>query len=278
MLVDAKIEGMKELNGAELAGFIKERQARQVRNLRQAHKIAPKLAIVQTKDDPVINNYVGLKKRYAADIFIEVEEHLVPQEKAAETIEALNNDSAVHGIIVQLPLEDVSETDKLINLVAAEKDVDALGEKATFDPATPMAINWLLAGYNVALEHKNIVIVGKGKLVGAPLAKMWQASGLGVEILDAKTPEADFLQAVKNAQIIVTGTGVPGVIKSEMVAPNTVVVDAGVATEEGKLVGDLADDVRGRDDLVITPQKGGVGPLTVCALFDNVIRAARQTI
>lgn len=269
---------MKELNGAELAGFIKERQARQVRNLCQKHKIRPKLAIVQTKDDPVINNYVSLKKRYAGDILIEVEEFLVPQGKAAETIKTLNGDLAVHGIIVQLPLEDVSETDALTNLVAAEKDVDALGEKAVFDPATPMAINWLLAGYNIELTNKNIVIVGQGKLVGAPLAKMWRDSGLQVEVLNAKTPEADFLNAIQNAQIIVTGTGVPGVIKSEMVSPDTVIVDAGVATEEGKLVGDLADEVRQRDDITMTPQKGGVGPLTVCALFDNVIRAARQKI
>lgn len=269
---------MKELNGAELAGYIKERQAKQVRNLRQAHKIAPKLAIVQTKDDPVINNYVGLKKRYAADILIEVEQFLIPQTEAVATIEKLNADAAVHGIIMQLPLENVAETDELLNLVAPEKDVDALGKNAIFDPATPMAINWLLAGYNIELEHKKIAIVGQGKLVGAPLSKMWRNSGLEPEMVTEDTPEAEFLQKMQSAQIIVTGTGVPGLITKDMVSPGAVIIDAGVASEAGKLVGDLADDVRQRDDITLTPQKGGVGPLTVCALFDNVIRAARERI
>lgn len=267
---------MKELNGAELADYIKARQAKQVRGLRQTSHVAPKLTIVQTNDNPVINSYVALKKRYAADILIEVEQFLIPQAEAAETIGKLSADQAVHGIIVQLPLEDTSQTDELLNLVAPEKDVDALGQRAIFDPATPMAISWLLAGYNVALENKDIVIVGRGKLVGAPLAKMWQNSGLKVEVLDAQTPEAEFLQKMQAAEVIVTGTGVPGLIKSNMIAPGAVVIDAGVATEGGKLVGDLAEDVRQRDDITITPPKGGVGPLTVCALFDNVIRAARQ--
>lgn len=266
---------MKILSGLELAGYIKERQAKQVRGLRQAWHIVPKLAIVQTKDDPVINNYVSLKKRYAADILAEVEQFLIPQDQAAETIKKLNNDPKVHGIIIQLPLADTSQTDELLNLVAPEKDVDALGKNAAFDPATAMAINWLLAGYNVQLQNKKIVLVGRGKLVGAPLAKMWQNSDLSVEVLDAKTPEAEFLQKVRGADVIVTGTGVPGLIKNDMIAPGAVVVDAGVATEGGKLVGDIADDVRARDDITITPPKGGVGPLTVTALFDNVIRAAR---
>lgn len=267
---------MKLLSGLELAEYIKERQAKQVRALRQAHHIVPKLAIVQTDDNPVINSYVSLKKRYAADILAEVEQFLIPQEKAAETIEQLNSNGAVHGIIVQLPLADVSETDLLINMVDPRKDVDALGASAEFDPATATAINWLLAGYIVMLEHKKIVLVGQGRLVGAPLLKMWRDSGLSVEVVDLHTPEAEFLQKIRSAEVIVTGTGVPGLIKSDMIAPGTVVVDAGVATEGGKLVGDLADDVRERDDVTITPAKGGVGPLTVCALFDNVIRAARR--
>lgn len=267
---------MKLLSGLELAGYIKERQAKQVRGLRQAWHTIPKLAIVQTKDDPVINNYVNLKKRYAGDIEAEVEQFLLPQSQATAAIERLNEDAAVHGIIVQLPLAEPSQTDELLNLVSPEKDVDALGERATFDPATAVAINWLLAGYNIQLQHKNIVLVGRGKLVGAPLTKMWQNSGLALDILDAKTPEAEFLQKIRHAEVIVAGTGVPGLLTSDMIAPGTVVVDAGVAAEGGKLVGDIADDVRERDDIIITPAKGGVGPLTVTALFDNVIRAARQ--
>jgi len=267
---------MKLLNGRELAGYIKERQARQVRALRQAWHVVPKLAIVQTKNDPVINSYITLKKRYADDVLIELEHYLVKQAEVSKLLNELNKNKAVHGIIIQLPLEDPTETSTLVNLVAPEKDVDALGEKASFDPATPVAINWLLAGYNVELTGKQIVLVGRGTLVGAPLERLWRQSGLEPTVIDAHTPEAEFLQTIKAADIIVAATGSAGVITSAMIKPGAVVVDAGVATEAGKLVGDLAADVRQRDDITVTPEKGGVGPLTVCALFDNVIQAARR--
>jgi len=139
-----------------------------------------------------------------------------------------------------------------------------------------MAINWLLAGYNVDLANKNIVMVGHGRLVGAPLTRMWRDSGLQVTVVDRSTP--DIAQVVQQADVVVTAVGVPGLIKSSMLRPDTVVVDAAVASEDGKLVGDLEPAIRERHDLTITPEKGGVGPLTVSALFENVIRAARSTL
>lgn len=267
---------MKSLNGRELADFIKERQAQQVRALRQAHNIKPRLAIVQTKADPVISSYVGLKRRYADDILIELDHHLVAQADALATIERLNADPQVHGIIIQLPLADQAATDQLLQAVKASKDVDGLSGQAEFTPATAQAINWLLAGYNIALENKRLLIVGRGRLVGGPLERLWRDSGLLPQLADANTAEADLLQLVRSADIIVTATGQPGLIRSDMLAPGVVVVDAGVASEAGELVGDLDPDVRRRDDLTLTPEKGGVGPLTVCALFDNVIIAARR--
>lgn len=267
---------MKILNGAELAGYIKERQAKQVRALRQADHIVPCLAIVQTIDDPVIDTYVRLKRRYGQDILVDVRLHKVAQADAEQTIETLNLNPAVHGIIVQLPLADPSETQRLVDLVAPAKDVDALGAGATMDPATPLAINWLLAGYNVELERKKIVIVGNGRLVGKPLARMWQHSGYDVTVIDRST--ANVTETVKHADVIVTAAGAPGIITADMVKNGAVVVDAATASEDGKIIGDVAKDVRARMDLVITPEKGGVGPLTVCALFDNVLRAARQSI
>ena len=160
---------MKLLNGTELAEFIKERQAKQVRALRQAHKIAPKLAIIKLKDDPIINTYVNLKKRYGNEIKVDVDIYNPNQKDAKKIINKLNKDSSVHGIIVQLPISDPSQTDEILNLVESSKDVDALGKNAVYDPATPMAILWLLAGYNVNLKDKKIVLIGRGKLVGAPL-------------------------------------------------------------------------------------------------------------
>lgn len=265
---------MKMLNGAELAGFVKERQARQVRGLRQAAGVKPKLAIVQCKPDPVIDKFVSLKKGYGADIEIEVDHHQVKQSEAEQLVNELNSDNSVHGIIIQLPLADTSETDHLLNKIDPKKDVDGLGEHARWDPATPMAINWLLAGYNVDLKEKNLLVVGQGRLVGSPLTQMWQDSGLKVTTVDEKSTD-QLPKLVRAADVVVTATGVAGLITSGMLSPNTVVVDAGVASEGGKLVSDLADDVRERSDLTLTPTVGGVGPLTVTALFDNVIRAAR---
>jgi methylenetetrahydrofolate dehydrogenase (NADP+)/methenyltetrahydrofolate cyclohydrolase len=267
---------MKLLNGSELAGFIKERQARQVRGLRQAAFVAPKLAIIITVDHPAIATYVRMKERYGADIGIETAVHRVPQTEVPGLIAKLNADSSVHGIIVQLPLADPSQTDKICSAVVPAKDVDALGKEAVLEPATPLAILWLLAGYNIALEGKKIVLVGRGKLVGAPLERILRASGHDVTVADSKTP--DIHATVSQADIIVSATGQPGLITSDMIKQGAIVVDAGVAGEQGKTVGDLADDVYERDDLTITPRKGGVGPLTICALFDNVIRAARAAV
>ena len=267
---------MKILNGSELAGFIKERQAKQVRALRQAHGVAPKLAILVTVEHPAIQTYVRMKSRYGADIHIDTEVFRVNQSEIEGLIGRLNTDRTIHGIIVQLPLHDPSDTDRICDLVAPEKDVDALGKKAIFEPATPMAIMWLLAGYNIELAGKKIVLVGRGKLVGKPLEQMLLSTNYDITTVDRTTE--NMTEIIASADVIITATGSPGVLTSSMIKPNAVVVDAGVAGEEGETVGDLAADVRDRIDLTITPEKGGVGPLTICALFDNVIRAAREKI
>lgn len=265
---------MKVLNGKELAEFIKERQAREVRALIQTYKIFPKLAIVQCKDDPVINTYVRLKKQYGSDLQIEVDVHHIKQGEIAKILQTLNEDETVHGIIVQLPLVDTSQTDEIVNQVAPEKDVDALGANPAFEPATPMAIQWLLAGYNIDLKNKKVLLVGRGKLVGAPLEKILRASDIEVTVADRQTK--DLAAQARNADIIITATGSPAILYSDMIKEGAVVVDAGVASEDGKTIGDVAPEVYERDDLTITPTKGGVGPLTVCALFENVIRSAKN--
>ncbi len=262
----------RELNGSELAGFIKERQAKAVRGLRQAYQTQPKLAIVVTVENPVIEIYMKLKTQYGKDILVDVAIHRVQQDEIIEEIKQLNADQTVHGIIVQLPLADPSQADEILNTVAPEKDVDALGAQAMLDPATPTAILWLLAGYGIDLRNRKVVIVGKGKLVGGPLLTMLQDSGVQVVACDTSDTVA---KEIATADVIITATGSPGVLTSDMIPLNAVVVDAGVAVEQGKAVGDLATDVYDRDDLKITPKKGGVGPLTVCALFENVIKAAK---
>lgn len=260
---------MRELNGSELAGFIKERQAKQVRALRQAWHINPRLAIVTDVENPVIETYMRLKQRYGADILIDVEIHRVPAGGALEVIKELNNRDDVQGIILQLPISNSDQTEELLESIREDKDVDGLRKRAIFQAATPTAISWLLAGYGVDLKNKKVAIVGRGRLVGAPLEKMWLKSGVDVTVFE----KGDDLSQLINYDIIVSATGVPGLIKSQMIKTKAVVVDAGTASENGKIVGDVSEEVRQRNDVIITPKKGGVGPLTVSALFDNVITA-----
>jgi methylenetetrahydrofolate dehydrogenase (NADP+)/methenyltetrahydrofolate cyclohydrolase len=265
---------MRLLNGKDLADYIKERQAAQIRALKQAHGINPKLAIVVAGDNPVINVYVRLKQRYGEEVGVDVDVHRIQQTEVKELLNKLSNDQSVQAIIVQLPLQDPSETDEIVRLVPAEKDVDGLGDRPAFDPATPLAILWLLAGYNIDLAGKDVVLVGQGKLVGAPLEKMLLSSDITPRVVVKETP--DIPGEIRKADVVISATGVPGLIKPDMLKARAVVVDAGVASEGGKTVGDVAPEVYERDDLTITPVKGGVGPLTVCALFENVIRAAQR--
>ena len=267
---------MRLLDGRELADYVKERQAKQVRALRQAWNTYPKLAIIVANDNPVIDMFVRLKKAYGEDVLVDVDIHKVDQATVPTLIETLNNDDTVHGIVLQLPLTDTDQTDELVAMIDPAKDVDGLGPKADYVSATATAIDWLVAGYNVTLKDKKIAIVGAGRLVGAPLAKLWLGAGLDVSVYDDTT--TNLQEQLRAADIIVTATGVPGLIKSSMISPGKVVVDAGTASEDGVIVGDVAADVRERNDLTITPIKGGVGPLTIAALFDTVMAAARKTV
>ena len=279
---------MKILDGKELAGFVKERQATEVRSLK-AQGISPKLVIIRDSDNPVIVKYVNLKAAYGEDIGVEVLDVLVSgMEGAKKAIAEANLDSTVSGIIVQLPLKDVSATDEVVSLIAPEKDVDGLsgsvldlkfarGEKVEFsnrpfDSATATAINWLLTGYDINLSDKKIALVGRGRLVGAPLYRMFVNSGLDVTVFGHDTD----LTVLRDYDVIISATGVAHLIKSAMIKPGAVVVDAGTASEGGKLVGDVDPKILERKDLAaVTPVVGGVGPLTVAALFDNVIRGVK---
>ena len=280
---------MKILDGKELAGFVKERQAKEVRSM-QAQGVSPKLVIIRDSDNPVIVKYVNLKIAYGEDIGVKVSDILVEDIEGAKTaIKEADSDPTVSGVIVQLPLRDTSKTDEVVSLITPEKDVDGLsgsvldlkfaqGEKVEFsnrpfDSATATAINWLLTGYDIDLSDKKIALVGRGRLVGAPLYRMFKNSGLNVTVFGH---DAD-LTILKSYDVIISATGVAHLIKSAMIKPKTVVVDAGTASEGGKLVGDVDPEVLERKDLAaVTPVIGGVGPLTVAALFDNVIRGAKS--
>ncbi|HEX8390123.1 MAG TPA: bifunctional 5,10-methylenetetrahydrofolate dehydrogenase/5,10-methenyltetrahydrofolate cyclohydrolase [Candidatus Saccharimonadales bacterium] len=264
---------MKRLNGAELADYIKQRQVRQARGLRQSAATEPRLAIVLTGDDVPSQTYVRLKETYGKDVEVAVDVHRVDAAAALATVVQLNEDAAVHGIIVQLPLSDPAQTDEVIGAIDPRKDVDALASTTYFDAATPLAIDWLLTGYGIELTGKKLLVIGQGRLVGAPLSARWRAAGYVVTVVSG--PSDDLARLVREADVVVTATGVPGLVTSTMLRPGTIVVDAGTSSDGGRLRGDVADDARARTDLIMTPERGGVGPLTVAALFDNVLKAAR---
>ena len=256
---------MKVLNGSEIAGYVKERQERAVRGMRAK----PVLRIIRDSDDPVIAKYVGLKKRYGEDIGVVVEDIFVDDVVSA-VLEA-NGSEYVDGMIVQLPLKDMDAVEEILGGIAPEKDVDGLSGVGKFDSATATAILWLLSGYGVELSGKKVAVVGRGRLVGGPLIKMFKESGVEFEVFGRG---ADLEGELPKFDVIITATGQAGIIKSEMIKSGAVVVDAGTASEGGVIVGDVAEEVREREDVSITPKIGGVGPLTVAVLFENVIRAA----
>lgn len=259
---------MKILDGQNLAGFIKERQAHQVRSL-GTNK--PTLLILRDSDNPVITKYVNLKIAYGADIGVSVIDYRATSlSDLRARIVSANSDPDISGIIVQLPITDKSMTDEICSLIAPEKDVDGLSPTGHYDSATATAILWLLAGYDISLPGRKIAIIGRGKLVGAPLYHMFTESGYDVSMFH----RGDGLTYLKNYDIIITATGVPGLIQSEMLSPGSTIIDAGTASEGGILVGDLDPAVRSRTDFAaITPPTGGVGPLTIACLFEHVIAA-----
>ncbi len=210
-----------------------------------------------------------LKQRYGEDIRIDVEVIKINKDNVEAELKKAAENPAISGIIIQLPLAEVDMS--ILDLIPLEKDVDGL--RGQTDTATAMAIHWLLTGYNIELNDKKLAIVGHGKLVGAPLEKMWRESKYDVTVFD----KGDDINQLINYDLIVTATGVPGLIKNEMLKQGAIVVDAGTASEGGVIKGDLDESVREtRNDLTVTPKIGGVGPLTVAMLFENVIRATSK--
>ena len=259
------------LSGRDLASYIKERHYQQIRAL----GFAPKLAIVlSTQANAATQSYVrGTKSRYSGDIGAEVVvlESTGPTDKLVKLIEQLNADPSVNGIIIQTPFAGV-ELDIALAAVSPTKDVDGLGLRPVFDPATAKGILWLLSSYGIDWKDKTVTVVGQGRLVGQPISNMLDNSQAKVIRCDINTN--DLRAATLKADIVITAVGKPNLITAGMVNPGTVVVDAGTAELDGNLVGDVDRALYDDESLKITPNPGGVGPMTVAALFDNLILAA----
>jgi methylenetetrahydrofolate dehydrogenase (NADP+)/methenyltetrahydrofolate cyclohydrolase len=266
---------MRSLNGEDLAGFIKERQERTIigQSYRGSEGRAPKLLIIKDSENPVIEKYVAMKQQYGADIGANVEVRTVETSAIKEEIARANEDSEIDGMIVQLPLTNPELTDDILSSILPEKDVDGLiGEGSKFVSATAEAIVWLLNGYNIELKDRKIAMIGRGRLVGKPLAQIFSSMKLDYTVFTKK----DSLETLVEYDVVITATGATRLIKPEMLKEKAVVVDAGTTSEDGGLVGDLDRGVRSRKDLTLTPKVGGVGPLTVAVLFEHLLQAYTQ--
>lgn len=279
------------IDGKALAAEIKAEVAERVRTL-AAGGVTPGLAAVLVGDDEPSRIYVGAKQKACAEAGIRSERHDLPADVAEDDllglIRRLDADPAVHGILVQLPLPPHVSVLRVHEAIAVEKDVDGLtpasvgrlvrGE-ASYLPATPFGIVEMLARMGISTEGKDVVIVGRGALVGMPLAVMLaQKSPRGnATVTLCHTATRDLAGHTRRADLLVVAAGRPRTVTGEMVKPGAVVVDVGVNRTEAGLVGDVAFEEVAAVAGWITPVPGGVGPLTVAMLLVNTVTAAERS-
>lgn len=255
---------MKILDGVEVADYIKERHIRQSAAL----PFIPTLVIFHDAQTPASAAYLRAKRNYGEDIGVDVVVQEVATKELCAAIKEAGASDVVTGIIVQLPLADPTYTQAVIAAIPHTKDIDGLRSQAPYQSATPKGIMWLLAAYNIELKAKNIAVLGQGNLVGAPLSDALESGGLDVARIDIHTNNKDKL--LLQSDIIITATGWPEHLESAVVKPGAVVIDAGSPVSE------LSSELQNRRDIIKSPNPGGVGPMTVAALFDNLIIAASE--
>ena len=269
------------MDGRALAATVRAEVAREVAALE--HPVG--LATVLVGDDPASALYVGKKQQACREVGIAAFHHELPPDAPEDDLLALlaelNADERVTGILVQLPLPAGVDEARVIRAIDPVKDVDgfhpinagflALG-RPTLPPATPAGILELLRAYEVPLAGARAVVVGRSNIVGKPLAMLLLAEHATVTIAHSRTRDLPAL--VREADVVAVAVGGPGTITAEMVKPGATVVDVGINRFDGRVVGDVGEDVRSIAGLV-TPVPGGVGPMTIAMLLRNTVRAAR---
>lgn len=242
----------------------------------------PGLAVVLVGDDPASILYTRMKLSACEAVGIYSEEFRTDkprQEELSLLIDQLNHDDNIHGILVQLPLPANINTEKILSLVSPEKDVDGFGpmslgglmlNKPGLVSCTALGIMKLLSKHKIALKGKNAVIIGDSVIIGRPLSHLMLNERATVTICHSETK--DLAYYTSNADILVSATGVPGLIKKSQVKKGVVAIDVGTAMVDGKVVGDMAKDIF-EIASHITPVPGGVGPMTVACLMENTVQA-----
>ncbi len=230
--------------------------------------VTPRLAIILIGSDPASLTYVGIKQERAKEVGIDAKLYHLPKNASQDEVErliaTLNLDVTVHGIIVQLPAPKEWNIDQLVQTISAEKDVDALGSQRFFFHPTPQAILALLAAHNISLKGTRIALIGYGRLVGRPLSKLLESMGVAHTVYSPLHGNVD--QCCLKEDIVISATG-KKVITSDMIQPGAVVVNAAQDLDF-----DDIKEVAG----ALTPPKGGVGPLTVALLLENVVLATER--
>jgi methylenetetrahydrofolate dehydrogenase (NADP+)/methenyltetrahydrofolate cyclohydrolase len=286
------------MDGRAIAGEIHRETARRVAQVK-ARGLQPCLVFIRAGEDPPSRVYVGMKEKACAQLGIQSQTYVLPATTSEETLlgllARLNFDAAVHGILVQAPLpRHISET-RIYGAVAPHKDVDGfhpvnvgkllLGDSTGFRSCTPAGIQELLIRSGVVIEGAEVVILGRGNIVGKPMAAilLQKAKNAGATVTICHSQTRDIAAHCRRADILIAALGVAEFVKADMVKPGAVVVDVGVnrapdpaAKGGSRLVGDVAfaavREVAGK----ITPNPGGVGPMTIAMLMQNTVLAAER--
>lgn len=236
----------------------------------------PSLGIIYVGQNPVIENFISIKRRFGESIGVAVEVARFAEDASLlELTNAITLLAQKHtGLIVQLPLPEAFDAQSILNQIPKEYDIDVLSENAIFAfkkgelpyfPGVPGAIAGIAESHGISFENKKIIVVGEGRLVGKPVCAWLERQNLSYTVL----ARGDDLLLLKNADIVITGVGVAGLIRAEHLSPGVVVFDAGTTESNGAIVGDLDSSCL---EIVgaYTPVPGGIGPVTVAVLFRNL--------
>ena len=255
--------------------------------LKETHGITPGLAVVIVGDDPASRVYVNNKKKACEAVGFISEEYALPaettQEELLSLVDTLNNKESINGILVQLPLPKHLDDKAVIEAISPLKDVDAfhavnvgkimLGEY-DFLPCTPAGVMEMLHSYEIPVEGRECVVIGRSNIVGKPMGMLLLHENGTVTICHSRTK--NLAEVCKRADILVAAVGIPGFVKADMVKDGAVVIDVGMDRDEnGKLCGDVDfENVKDKCSY-ITPVPGGVGPMTIATLMKNTLKACK---
>lgn len=278
---------MQILDGKALAAKIRENIRAEVDVLKKEHHITPGLAVLLIGADPASHTYVKMKAKACKEAGIYSITHEMPDdieyERILETIDMINENPNIDGVLVQLPLPPHIDTDQLLEEIDPHKDVDGfhpfnMGRVVagldSFIPATPFGVMRLLEEYKIDVKGMNAVVVGASNIVGKPLASLLLNANATVQTCHIHTK--DLKACTKEADIILVGVGKPNLITEDMVKEGTIIIDIGInRLEDGSLVGDVDYDNVAPTCSYITPVPGGVGPMTIAMLLENTLKAAK---